>query len=352
MMSPASHKTLSAAGALPTAGLSRRKLLELLLTGTTLAFVPSVARAEGKYPSKPIKIVVSGPPGAIFDIVSRVLADGLSKLYGTGCFVENKPGASGIIGMRYALGQEPDGYTLLAGGLGLNILPAATFTNLPIDPARGFVPLAYLGDMYNVFIVRPDSPIKSIESLVRMAKEKPGTISIGTNPPGSSPHMGFALFARQAGIEMNYVPYRGPNEVLSGVLSGTLDVGMSQLPAYVELIKGGKIRALGVSASKRASFLPNVPTVREAGVPEHEMSSWLGMYALPGTPQPIVDKLGQDILKVMADPAIRAKLEGMGFEPNAMDAQGFSKRIEEDIARWSEVAKSIGVVRDFSKQTF
>jgi tripartite-type tricarboxylate transporter receptor subunit TctC len=326
----------------------RRAVTAALLTAPLWASIQH-GQAQQRYPSKPVKIVVSGPPGPPFDIVSRVVAASLAERLGQGFVVENRPGASGFIGMQHAARAEADGYTLVAGGLGLNVLPPVIFRNLPLDPMKAFVPVAFFGDMYNVFIVREDSPIRSMKDLLQRVKENPGAVSIGSHPPGSSPHMGYALLAQQTDTRWTYVPYKGPNEVLADVMAGVLDVGTSQLPSYAGIIKSGRVRALAVSAATRSDILPTVPTMAEAGVPNHVVSSWLGLFAVAGTPQPIVEQLSKEIEAGLAQPETQAKLESAGFAPRFLNPQEFARKIDQEFAMWSDVAQRAGISMDFGK---
>lgn len=329
----------------------RRRTLTASLLAAPLAGAMRSSFAQSDYPNKPVKVVVSGPPGAMFDVVTRVVCDSLSNELGQPFTVENRAGAGGFIGMGYAARAAADGYTLLGGGLGLNVLPPAIFTNAPLDPLKSFVPITYFGDMFNAMIVKADSPYKTFGDVLADAKKRPGMVSFGSNPPGSSPYMDYALLALQTGAKFNYIPYKGPNEVLGGIMSGTLDVGLSQLPAYTSMIKAGQIRALAVSSATRAEVVPDVPTMIEAGVADHVVSSWLGMFAISGTPQPIVEKLNAAMLKGLANPVMRSKLAATGFIPNSLDTLAFSQRIDKDFARWSDVAQKMGIVSDYSKQT-
>ncbi|MGE3921365.1 MAG: Bug family tripartite tricarboxylate transporter substrate binding protein [Lautropia sp.] len=324
--------------------LDRRTVLGALASVPLALGLAAAARAQDAYPSRPVKIVVPVPPGPPADIVSRVIASSLAAQYGQSFVIENKVGAGGFVAMQQISTQtRPDGYTLLSGGLGTQVLPPVIFQNLPLDPMKTFAPVAFLGDMYNVFIVRADSPIQSMDDLLRLVKDKPGAVTIGSQPAGSSPHMGYALLAQQTDTTWNFVPYKGPNEVLSDVLSGVVDVGTSQLPGYAAIIKSGRVRALAVSAPARAAIFPDVPTVAEAGVPGYAVSSWLGFFTLASTPQPIVDGLSKSIATALADPGVRSQLLATGFAPGHLNPQEFAKRIEQDFALWSGVAKRAGI---------
>jgi tripartite-type tricarboxylate transporter receptor subunit TctC len=327
----------------------RRTVVGALASALLAPGLASLANAQETYPARPVKVIVPVPPGTPADIIGRVVASSLSTQLGQNFVIENKAGASGFIAMQQAIQARPDGYTLFSGGLGVNVLPSVIFQNLPFDPRKAFTPVAFVGDMFNVFIVRADSPIKTMAELLQMAKDKPEMVKIGSHPPGSSPYMGYALLAQQTDTKWNFIPYKGGSEVLADVLSGVLDVGTSQLPSYASIIKSGKVRALAVSAPTRSEMLPDVPTMAEAGVPGYSVSSWLGIFALPGTPQAIVEELSRAIAKGLADPESRSRLAATGFAPGHLGPQEFARRIDQDFALWSGVAKRAGISMNYGK---
>jgi tripartite-type tricarboxylate transporter receptor subunit TctC len=186
-----------------------------------------------------------------------------------------------------------------------------------------------------------------VHELVAAAKAKPGELKMGSNDLGSSMHLAYELFAQRTGTKWTYAPYRGPSEVLAGLLSGTLDAGFSSMGPFVQMIKAGKIKGMAVTTAYRQKALPELPTMQEAGLPDFDVASWLSLHALPGTPQAIVDQLSRDVLEVMNQPEVRAKIEGAGYMARTLDAREFQKKTEAEYARWSGVAKTAGLVTDY-----
>jgi tripartite-type tricarboxylate transporter receptor subunit TctC len=321
------------------------------LAGFAAMSLPSWSWAQEKFPSRTIRIIVPFPPGSAIDIVARVVAESLGKKYSQGVVVENRAGASGLVGMQYASKAAPDGYTLVAGGLGSNVLPPATFRNLPLDIVNSFTPLVQVAEFPNVMVVRADHPVSSMQEFIKYAKSKSkGAITAGSNDVGSSPYMSMALFSLRTGINMTYVPYRGPNEVLTDLLSGSLEVGLSSLPSYTQMIRNGRIKALAVTSTYRAKELPNVPTMQETGVPDYDVSSWISMHAVPGIPEEITSQLSRDILEGLAIPEYRAKLEAVGFTVNPLGKEEFAKKSTAELARWKDIAARAGVSVDYKNR--
>jgi tripartite-type tricarboxylate transporter receptor subunit TctC len=328
---------------------SRRR--RLLAAGATLPLVgfPALARADDAWPSRTIRIVVAGTAGTAFDLVSRVVAEILSKKYKQTVLVENRPGASTMIGMMHAAKQPADGYTLVATGLAPVVLRPAVTKNLPVDVDKAFAPVAQLVEQASALVVRADFPAQTAQDLIRMAKAKPGELKIGTNDLGSSPHMCYELFAQRTGTKWLHAPFLNPGQVLNGLMSSTTDAGFTQLPPVLELVKAGRIRALAVTTSQRDPKAPNVPTLQEAGLEGFEVSSWLSMHTIAGTPQPIVDRLSRDIIEGMNTPEVRERLEKAGFVVATLPAREFGLKVRRERAEWEQTAKVAGIQLDFKK---
>jgi tripartite-type tricarboxylate transporter receptor subunit TctC len=305
------------------------------------------AQGQGSYPDGPVRVVVPFPPGSAVDIVTRITAQAMGDMHGYNMVVENKAGASGVIGLQYALTKKADGYTLIGGGLG-TILPIATMTNLPIDIAKSIVPIAQVADFANVIVVGQNSPYTSLQQLLEAARKSTDRpFTCGANDRGSSPHLATELFMLRTDTKMTYVPYRGPNEIIVDLVNGGLELGISSLPSYVSMIRGGRLRALAVTSRQRSKHLPEVPTAEECGVKDFNVTSWLGLYGLPGTPAPVLDQLTNDVVSAMSTPQMAAKIEGSGFEATVLGSADFAKLTQSEIARWSDLAKKIGLQRSY-----
>ena len=325
----------------------RRRSALVAVAALPAALSVPLAFGQERYPSRPIRMVVPGPPGLALDIVARIAAEALSKKYGQGVVVDNRPGASGMIGMTAFAKMPPNGYSILASGLGLHVLPPAVFTNIPINPMTAFVPIAQISESANILVVRGDFPANNMAELVAAARARPGELRMGSNDLGSSMHLAYELFSQRTGTKWTYAPYRGPNEVLTGLLSGTLDAGVSSMGPFVQMIKAGKIKAIAVTTAYRQRALPEVATMQEAGLADFDVGSWLSLHALPDTPREIVEQLSRDALEVLQQPEYRARLEAAGYTVRLLDAREFQKKTELEFARWSDVARKAGVVMDY-----
>jgi tripartite-type tricarboxylate transporter receptor subunit TctC len=330
--------------------LPGRRGIVAALAAAPFVLAAGAARAQDKYPSRSIKLIVPGAPGLALDIVARIAAEGLTKKYGQAVLIENRPGASGMIGMQAYAKMPNDGYSILASGLGLHVLPPALFTNVPINPMTAFLPVAQLAESANILVVRSDFPASTVQELVAAAKAKPGELKMGSNDLGSSMHLAYELFAQRTGTKWTYAPYRGPSEVLAGLLSGTLDAGVSSMGPFVQMIKAGRIKALAVTTAYRQKALPEVPTIQEAGLSDFDVGSWLSLHALPGTRPEIVDQLSHDVVEVLNQPEIRSKIEAAGYTLRTLDARDFQKKAEAEYARWSGVARTAGLVTDYKNR--
>lgn len=330
--------------------VSRRTFLAFsALTGMSVS-LPS-AFANQAYPARQVKIVVPGAPGLALDIVVRIVAEALGTKYGQAFVIENRAGAGGMIGMQAYARMQPDGYTLMAGGLGLNVLPSAVFTNLPIDIPTVFTPIAQMAESANLLVVRSDLGVNNLTELVALAKSKPGELAMGCHDRGSSMHMSYELLAQKTGTKWLYTPYKGPSEVLAGLLSGTVHAGLSSVGPFVQMIKSGRLKAIAVTTSYRQRMLPEVPTMQEAGVPGFDVGSWLSLHGLPGTPPAILEQLSRDIVEVVQQPEVRKRLELAGYTPRPLGTREFKAKLDSELARWNDVAKQAGVVMDYRTRT-
>ncbi|MGD9941643.1 MAG: Bug family tripartite tricarboxylate transporter substrate binding protein [Burkholderiaceae bacterium] len=325
--------------------MDRRKVL----CGVTaaLAFGRSLS-AQEKYPSRAVRIVVQYPPGGVTDLAARAVSEVMHRKYGQSVFVEHKPGASGLIGQQYVAGSRPDGYTLITGGLGGNVIPPVTVEGLPLDIVKALTPVAQVAEFVNVLVVRRDHPAKSLSGFISQAKgNRP--MPYGTNGVGSSAHLTSEFFAMRTGLRLEPVPYKGSRELLVDVANGAVEFTFANLPAVVSLLQDGRLRALAVTSSYRSKHLRDVPTMQEAGVADFEVTSWLGIYAPSATPSAIVWQLGRDIAEGLAAPERRQRLEAAGFEARPLDSEGFERVNREELRKWSSIARDLGIKLKFGE---
>ena len=311
----------------------------LLLACTPSTFAQS-------YPSRPVRIVVGFAAGSATDTLARIVADSFSKSIGQPFVVENRPGAGGGIGAAAVKEAPPDGYTLVAAGSGPFGINPAVQKSLPYDPVRDFELIGNIVLTPQAIVVSSSTPWKTLKDFVAAAKAKPGEIPYASLGKGSTSHLAMAAFASTAGIELNHVPFKGSGDAQVAIVSGQVPVMSDTIPGVLPQVKAGKLRALGVAIPRRSHFLPDVPTVAEQGWPGFESVGWIGLAAPAKTPVAIVDKLNAEIRKMLADPAVAAKLEQLAFEPAGGTKEQFSAFVKSEIAKWSQVAKATGSTLD------
>ncbi|MDX3904365.1 MAG: tripartite tricarboxylate transporter substrate binding protein [Pigmentiphaga sp.] len=306
------------------------------------------AHAQTSYPNRLITLVSAYPAGGVTDTSGRIAGEILTEKLGQPTVLENKPGASGMIGKQYVARAKPDGYTLSSGGLGGNVIPAVTMKGLPIDVAKAFVPVAGISGFANVLVVGSHSPVNSAQELVAYARKK-GVVTASTNGVGTSAHLTTELFALRTGIKFEHVPYKGGTEAQIGIANGDLDFGFANMTSAVPMIKAGKLKALAVTGAARTDQLPDVPTMGEAGFPDFVVTSWLGLYAPAGTPPEIVKKIGDAVAAGMREQKYMAKAKAAGMDPMPMNAEEFAAFNDAELKRWGDIAKQADISIDFGK---
>ncbi|MFC4278531.1 Bug family tripartite tricarboxylate transporter substrate binding protein [Achromobacter aloeverae] len=331
--------------------MQRRSLLKLLAASAVPApftWMRTVRAAESGYATKPIRLVVPYPPGGVTDVAGRLASDILSTRFGQPVVVENRPGANGMIGNQHVAAAPPDGYTLLLNGLGGMVLPMATVTGLPLDTSRAFTPIGEMAEFINVLIVRADSPLRTVDDLIALARlrSKEG-LSYGSNGIGTSVHLTTAFFAQRTGLHLLHVPYKGSNEMLVDVINGNLDFSFSNLPPVQGLLRKGSLRAIAVTSSYRSQQLPDVPTMAEQGLADFNVTSWLGLYGPAGMAPALVQTLSAALQEGMATPRARETLSVAGFEPKGSTAAAFAELNRTELARWKQVAQRADISLKF-----
>jgi tripartite-type tricarboxylate transporter receptor subunit TctC len=327
--------------------MKRRSALKLLGSTGMLALARPVWSQGDDYPNRAIRIIVSSTPGSATDVAGRLVGDLLSARYGQSVVIENKAGAGGVIGMTAAAAAQPDGYTLTTGGLGHNVLPPVTLRGLPLDIPKALLPVAQVAEFVNVLVVRPDHPANNVRELIAYLKQRPGKALYGSNGVGSSSQMTTELFAIQAKVPLDHVPYKGASEALVGTSMGDLDLCFMNMPPTLPMVRAGKLKALAVTSSYRARQLPEVPTMQEQGMADFDVTSWLGIYAPAKVDPAIVAKLSRDIVQGMATPEQQARLIGAGLEPKLRESVEFQAFSAAELRRWASVAQQANIVVDY-----
>jgi tripartite-type tricarboxylate transporter receptor subunit TctC len=292
-----------------------------------------------EWPNRPINLIVSYPPGGTADLMARTIAGPLGKTLGTSVVVENKPGASGQIAAAYVAKASADGYTLMLDASSYSVNPSL-FPKLPYDPNRDFKTLGILAQYPNVLLVNPSFPAKSVKEMVVLAKSKPNGIAYASSGNGSAQHLAGALFEVKAGVEMQHVPYKGGGPALNDVVGGQVPVFFGSVASTKQYVDTGKLNALAVTGKKRASSMPNVPTMAEAGVAGYEVYEWNGIFAPAATPAMILVKISDAITKVMQSTEVKEKVSSLGGEIFQGNADSADKFIKAQMVEWSKLVKS------------
>ena len=300
----------------------------------------SVAFAQ-PYPSKPIRLIVPFPPGGSNDIVARMLATQLGDKLGQQIVIENKGGAGGVVGTDLASKAPPDGYTVLLISIAYAFAPAL-YKKLPYDPASSFAPVTIVGRGPSALVVHPSVPVSSVQELIALAKANPGRLNYASAGVGSFQHLSCALFVSQAGIDVVHVPYKGGGPAMADVMGGQAQIVMPSLIQVVPHIKSGRLKALGVSGTKRTPILPGVPTIAET-LPGYESQNWWGLLVPAGTPQAVVDRLYGATSEVLHSRETAKRMESEGAEPVRMTPPEFGRFIAAELAKWGKAARDVGI---------
>jgi tripartite-type tricarboxylate transporter receptor subunit TctC len=327
----------------------RTSLMALAVCTSSLMALP--LQAQTAWPSKPVKIVVPFAPGGTTDILARAIAPDLSKAFGQQFVVENKGGAGGNLGAEQVAKSAGDGYTLLMGTVGTHGINRALYAKLPYDPIKDFAPITLVAGVPNVMAVNAEfanaNKINSVNDFTRYAKSHPGQLNMASSGNGTSIHLAGELYKSMTGTFMTHIPYRGSGPALLDLAAGNMQVMFDNLPSAMQLIKGGKLKALAVTSAQRSAALPDTPTVEEAGnLKGFEASSWFGLLAPAGTPPDVVNRIQQEVAKSLATPALKERLAALGAIPSGNTPAQFAAHIDAEHKKWADVVKASGAKVD------
>jgi tripartite-type tricarboxylate transporter receptor subunit TctC len=310
------------------------RFLAAALLAVLAGLAPQPAGAQA-HSDRPIRLVVPFPPGGPPDLVGRVIAPPLAQVLGQPVIVDNRPGASGIVASRAVTGSAPDGTTLMIGSIATHGTNAAMFRDLPYDPIAGFTPIALVAESPLVLEVHPGFPAQSLADLVRAAREQ--SLFYGSNSIGSSAHLSGELFQLRTGIRMTHAPSRGSAALITDLIGGHIRVAIDNLPPSLPFIRNGQIRALAVTSATRWPALPEVPTMIKAGVPDFDVTAWYGIFAPPGLPDPITQRLNRAMNEVLGMPAVQARILDLGFTTLGGEPAALRERVVAQVALWRHV---------------
>ena len=315
----------------------------LVLLSAAVSMTAPVNVCGQQYPAKPIRLIVPSSPGGGTDASSRFIAPKLSELLGQQIVIENRPGASTMIGLEAAAKSPPDGYTLVMANSTMAILPTMK-KGVRVETLRGLVPVSLVASNPQILVSHPSLPTQNLKQLIAFARAQPGKLDYASGGYGGNPHMCMELFLSMAGIRMVYVPYKSGNAGFADVIAGQVPVMMASILTALSQVRGGRLRAYGVTTAARSATAPDIPTIAEAGVPGYEATQWFGILAPPGTPREVVMRLYAEIGRALRDPDVRKRFTSDGSDPAASATpEEFAAYIRADEEKWARVAKGAGL---------
>jgi len=315
--------------------MRRRRALAVLLASIA---VPGRVLAQA-WPGRPVRLIVPFPPGGSTDILGRSIAQKLQEALGQPFVVENKGGAGGSIGATEAARAAPDGYTLLMGHIGTLAVNPSLYPDLAYDPMRSFAPVTLIARVPNVLVVNPGVPANDVRQLIALAKSKPGALRYASGGNGSAAHLAMEYFKLRTQTDIGHIPYRGTSPAVVDVIAGQVEMIMTGVPAVIEHVKAGKLRALGVSSRMPVASMPGVPTIAASGVPDFEAIQWYGIVAPTRTPPAVIALLNAEIGRALQTPALKSRLDAEGAEAAPTTPEAFGALIADEIARWKPVVE-------------
>lgn len=329
---------------------SRRRAIQAALYSAAawgLALPPfgNTAMAATGYPKAPIKLVVPYPPGGPTDLVGRLVAVAMGESLQQTIFIDNKPGASGMVGAAMVAKAPADGYTLLANA-SLQVINPTVYAKVPYDSFNDFAPITQIVDVPLVLVVNSQMPVSTVQELIAYLKRSNGTVNFGSAGNASSQHLSGELFKLKTGIAMQHVPYKGSSPALTDLMGGQIQLMFDSMPSAMPFITSGKLKALAVTTRKRSSTLPQIPTMEESGMPGYETSTWYGLWAPRGTPPDIIDKLAQTAQAALRMPEVVAQYHRMGAEPVGSSPQEFLQYMKSEEKKWADIVRQSGAKAD------
>jgi tripartite-type tricarboxylate transporter receptor subunit TctC len=297
---------------------------------------------SASYPSKPVRLIVPFPPGGAVDYYARAVQNRLAETLGQPILIENRSGASGMVGADLVAKSPPDGYTVLVGNIASLAMNVGIYSKMPYDPVKDLTPIMRTVAVDYAMVVHPSVPARTVAELVEHAKANPGKLSYGSAGSGSAPHLSTELFKQRAGIDIVHIPFKGGGPMVTDLLGGQIQMVIADQANLMPHVKAGKLRALAVGTLVRSAVYPDLPTIAESGYPGFEARAWQGIAGPAGLPPDVVRQLQTSIAKVMAMPDVRARLVEGGLDPIVSSPEEFGEFIRTEIAKWSKVAKDVG----------
>ena len=306
----------------------------------TMGLMVTVSHAQtASFPDRPVTIVVPFPPGGGTDAGARLIAQKLSTRWGQSVIIDNKAGASGMVGSEYVSRAKPDGYTLLIGNIGTFSINPSLYKKMPYDPDKAFVPVSMIAELPYFLLVTPSMKANNVKEFIAFAKSNPGAVTYASSGSGSGPHLAGEMFEKATGLDMMHVPYKGGGPAAADVMAGHVNMYFSTVLESIGSVKSGKLKALGTSSLVRSPAMPELPTIAESGVPGFDAASWIGIAAPAGTSPALVDKIAADVKAVISEQDTKQTLIQQGATPMPLTPTAFKARIESDRVRYAKVIK-------------
>ncbi|MBC7469285.1 MAG: tripartite tricarboxylate transporter substrate binding protein [Ramlibacter sp.] len=321
-----------------------KQWLPLLALAPALLVATAPAQAQGAWPTRPVKIVVTFPPGGAPDTLARVLADKWSQALGQPVTVDNKPGAGGNLGADYVAKSAPDGSTLVVGTVGTHAINQSLYAKMPYNNVKDFTPITFLASTPNLLVVNNTVPAKNVKELIELAKKEP--LTFGSSGSGTSIHLSGELFNTLAGVKMQHIPYKGRAQAVPDLLGGRITMIFDNMPSVLPLVKSGDVRAIAVTSATRSPAAPSIPTIAESGLPQFEATSWFALLGPAGMPREVQLKINAETAKVLAMPDVKEKLATLGLDPAPASPEALASLIQAETVKWARVVKESGAKAD------
>ena len=318
------------------------KLIRLLAAAALVALAPLAGIGAEPFPGKQVRFVVPYPPGGPLDTVARLLGQKVSASIKHPVVIDNVPGAGGNIGAGVVARAAPDGYTILMGAVATHAINPTLYSTIPYNAEKDFIAVTQLASTPNVLVVNNAIEANSVAEFIKLAKSKPGKLNFGSGSTGSAGHLAGELFKTMAGVDMAHIPYKGAAGAMQDLVGGRVDLMFDNLASSLSQVKGGRVRALAVTTSKRTKLAPELPTIAESGLPGFDISTWFGIFVPAGTPRPVVDRLHAEFTRALAAPDVREKMLALGAEPVGSTPEQFTAYVKAEAAKYAKLVRTSG----------
>lgn len=318
------------------------KLIRLLAAAALVALAPLAGIGAEPFPGKQVRFVVPYPPGGPLDTVARLLGQKVSASIKHPVVIDNVPGAGGNIGAGVVARAAPDGYTILMGAVATHAINPTLYSTIPYNAEKDFLAVTQVASTPNVLVVNNAIEANSVAEFIKLAKSKPGKLNFGSGSTGSAGHLAGELFKTMAGVDMAHIPYKGAAGAMQDLIGGRVDLMFDNLASSLSQVKGGRVRALAVTTSKRTKLAPELPTIAESGLPGFDISTWFGIFVPAGTPRPVVDRLHAEFTRALAAPDVREKMLALGAEPVGSTPEQFTAYVKAEAAKYAKLVRTSG----------